>query len=392
MERDRPISPPPVLERAAQSFVDAYRCPPASGPAAHPGLLNGPSVVPGSDPDIEEKWLALPGEEGERIRVRILRPAGSEGPLPVVLYLHGLGWMLTDATAHQSLLTDLVLGADAAVVIPDYDRPPKARYPVPLEQSYLVARWIAEQGKDHRLDGSRIALTGVSGGANLAAALALLARDRPGVEFLHQVLVCPVTDARMDTASYERFADGYFLLLTAGHRVLAVDLPGHGHSPGISPWTIPAVVRHIADTLDAHGVPEAVVVGHSLGGVVAVEYARANPGRVRAAVNLDGFWWGREYPGADRVSEGLLASAGTIAPPEYIEERVVNSARFGIPADRAAATARAAARPLPDGTWQTLPERAEALEIFDELNRIFALGVTPWLDEVDFPLLLVQAG
>lgn len=186
--------------------------------------------------------------------------------------------------------------------------------------------------------------------------------------------------------------DASAVLLTAGHRVLAVDLPGHGHSPGISPWTIPAVVRHIADTLDAHGVPEAVVVGHSLGGVVAVEYARANPGRARAAVNLDGFWWGREYPGADRVSEGLLASAGTIAPPEYIEEKVVNSARFGIPADRAAATARAAARPLPDGTWQTLPERAEALEIFDELNRIFAVGVTPWLDGVDFPLLLVQAG
>ncbi|MER5932385.1 alpha/beta hydrolase [Streptomyces sp. NPDC002054] len=217
MERDRPIAPAPVLERAAQSFVDTHRCPPASGPAAHPGLLNGPSAVPGADPDIEEEWLAVPGEDGERIRVRILRPAGSEGPLPVVLYLHGLGWMLTDATAHQSLLTDLVLGADAAVVIPDYDRPPKARYPVPLEQSYHVAHWIAEQGRDHRLDGSRIALTGVSGGANLAAALALLAKDRQGVEFLHQVLVCPVTDARMDTASYERFAEGYFLGRDAMH-------------------------------------------------------------------------------------------------------------------------------------------------------------------------------
>ncbi|MGX5185398.1 alpha/beta fold hydrolase [Streptomyces avermitilis] len=157
--------------------------------------------------------------------------------------------------------------------------------------------------------------------------------------------------------------DASAVLLTAGHRVLAVDLPGRGRSSGISPWTIPAVVRHIADTLDAHGVPEAVVVSHSLGGLVTVEYARANPGRARAAVNLDGFWWGREYPGADRVSEGLLASAGTIAPPEYIEEKVVNSARFGIPADRAEAAARAAARPLPDGKWQTLPERVEALEI-----------------------------
>jgi pimeloyl-ACP methyl ester carboxylesterase len=187
--------------------------------------------------------------------------------------------------------------------------------------------------------------------------------------------------------------DASAALLTAGHRVLAVDLPGHGRSPGISPWTLPTVVRHIADTLDAHGVPEAVVVGHSLGGLVAVEYARANPGRARAAVNLDGFWWGREYPGAERVSEGLLASAGAIAPPEYIDEQVIVSARFGIPADRAEAAARAAARPLPDGKWQTLPERAEALDIFDELHRrIGALGVTTWLAGVDCPLLLVEAG
>ncbi|MEU0388802.1 alpha/beta fold hydrolase [Streptomyces chartreusis] len=180
--------------------------------------------------------------------------------------------------------------------------------------------------------------------------------------------------------------------LTAGHRVLAVDLPGHGRSPDISPWTMPTVVRHLADTLDAHGVPEAVVVGHSLGGMVAVEYARANPNHARAAVNLDGFWWRRAYPGADRVSEVLLASAGAIAPREYIEENVAFSARLGIPADRAEAAARAAARPLPDGTWQTLPERAAALEIQDALEELGALGVTTWLDGVDCPLLLVQAG
>lgn len=188
--------------------------------------------------------------------------------------------------------------------------------------------------------------------------------------------------------------DAAATLLTAGHRVLAVDLPGHGRSPDISPWDMPTVVRHIADTLDAQGVPEAVVVGHSLGGIVAVEYARANPdhARARAAVNLDGFWWGREYPGADRVSEALLASAGVIAPPEYIAEKVLHAARLGIPADRAEAAARAAARPLPDGTWQTLPERAAALEIRDELHRVGALGVTTWLDGADGPLLLVQAG
>ncbi|KMS75777.1 hydrolase [Streptomyces viridochromogenes] len=188
--------------------------------------------------------------------------------------------------------------------------------------------------------------------------------------------------------------DASAALLTAKHRVLAVDLPGHGRSPRISPWTVPTVVRYIADTLDAHGVPEAVLVGHSLGGLLAVEYARANPdrARARAAVNLDGFWWGREYPGAERAREGLLASAGTIAPPGYIEAQVVQHARFGIPAARAEAAARAAARPLPDGRWQTLPERAEALEILGELDRLGALGVTPWLAGIDCPLLVVQAG
>ncbi|MEV2251751.1 alpha/beta hydrolase [Streptomyces sp. NPDC050147] len=180
--------------------------------------------------------------------------------------------------------------------------------------------------------------------------------------------------------------------LTAGHRVLAVDLPGHGRSPRVSPWTIPAVVRDIAETLDAHGVPEAVLVGHSLGGMIAVEYARTHPDRARAAVNLDGFWWAGDYPGAAQVSAGLLATAGAIAPPEYVEQKVIAAGRFGIPADHAETAARAAAQPLPDGTWQTLPHRAEATEIVDELHRLSAPGVTALLEGVERPLLLVQAG
>lgn len=151
-------------------------------------------------------------------------------------------------------------------------------------------------------------------------------------------------------------------------------------------------MRDIAETLDAHGVPEAVLVGHSLGGMIAVEYARTYPDRARAAVNLDGFWWARDYPGAAQVSAGLLATAGAIAPPEYVEQKVGAATRFGIPADHAETAARAAAQPLPDGKWQTLPHRAEATEIVDELHRLSAPGVTALLEGVDRPLLLVQAG
>jgi acetyl esterase/lipase len=163
------------------------------------------------EPDVEEEWLALPGGDGSRIRVRILRPAGSDETLPVVLYLHGTGWMLTDAYAHRQLVADLVLGADAAVVVPEYDGPEDARHPGAVERAYTVARWLARHGAESGLDGTRMAVAGVSAGAQHAAALTLVARERGGPRLRHQVLICPVTDAAMDTPSYRRFADGYFL-------------------------------------------------------------------------------------------------------------------------------------------------------------------------------------
>ncbi|MGW0998992.1 alpha/beta hydrolase [Streptomyces sp. NPDC002523] len=205
---------PPALEREAAEFVQRYTCPVVPrdedpGPARQrvAPLLAGD----GRHADVDEEWLALPGCEGGRVRVRILRPTCADGPLPVVLFLHGLGWMLTDATEHGLLLADLALGADAAVVVPEYDRVPEARYPVAVEQAYAVARWIADHGAEGGLDGQRIAVVGVSAGANLAAALTLLVKERGGVNLVHQVLLCPVMDAAMDTQSYRDFADGFFL-------------------------------------------------------------------------------------------------------------------------------------------------------------------------------------
>lgn len=180
-------------------------------------------------------------------------------------------------------------------------------------------------------------------------------------------------------------------LLEAGYRVLAIDLPGHGRSPDIAPWSVHTVVERIAEALEVHGVVEPVVVGHSLGGLVAVEYARART--VRAVVNLDGFWWGRpgEYPDAERLGALMRSAAGAIAASEHIAEEVALAARYGIPAEIAEPAARAAVRPLPDGRWQTLPQRAAALQMYDELDRLGALGVTAWLADIECPLLLVQA-
>ncbi|MEU0743610.1 alpha/beta hydrolase [Streptomyces sp. NPDC006134] len=258
MKDDAQAHPPTlVLERRARAFVEAYRCPAhgeepgtAASRARMAALWNGD----GPDEAVEEEWLALPACRGNRVRVRVLRPAGSDGPLPVVLYLHGLGWMLTDAYAHRRLVTDLVLGAEAAVVVPEYDRPADARHPAAVEQAYTVSRWIAGHGGEHGLDGTRMAVAGASAGAHHAAALTLLARGRGGPLFRCQVLICPVTDAAMDTPSYRQFADGYFLgraAMDAYWQQYAPD-PGTRRQGTVSPLRAP--------THQLRGVPPALVL------------------------------------------------------------------------------------------------------------------------------------
>ncbi|MEV5550674.1 alpha/beta hydrolase [Streptomyces sp. NPDC052309] len=249
--------PTPVLERQARAFVEAYRCPAhgddsdVTASRAHMAALwNGG----GPDEAVEEEWLALPAHRGHRIRVRILRPAGAGGTLPVVLYLHGLGWMLTDAYAHRRLVTDFVLGADAAVVIPEYDLPADARHPAAVELAYAVARWIVTQGAESALDGTRLAVVGVSAGAHQAAALTLLARSRGEPRFLCQVLVCPVTDAAMDTPSYGEFADGYFL----GRAAMRAYWQQYAPDPEARTQSTVSPLR--APTHQLRGVPPALVL------------------------------------------------------------------------------------------------------------------------------------
>ncbi|MEU7298242.1 alpha/beta hydrolase [Streptomyces exfoliatus] len=208
----------PVLDRPSQAFVARHTCPPS---VREPDLdrarldlarLQGDDVPDPLDEDATStEWFAVPGGPTGHVRVQVVRPAGSVDDVPVVLFLHGLGWALGDAGTHERLVRAFALGADAAVVFVEYERAPEARYPVAVEQCYAVARWLSERGGEIGLDGSRMAAVGDSSGGNLVAALTLLAKERGGVRLLQQVLLCPVTDAGCDTPSYEEFADGYFL-------------------------------------------------------------------------------------------------------------------------------------------------------------------------------------
>ena len=204
----------PVLEPAAQAFVEAtanppylFDLPPAEGRKAVDEVQSGEIAKPA----VDEEWITVSGGPTGSVRARVVRPAGATGTLPVILYIHGAGWVFGNAHTHDRLVRELAVGTGAAVVFPEYDLSPEVRYPVAIEQNYTVAKWVVEQGVTKDLDGSRLAVAGDSVGGNMTAALTLMAKERGDVPLVQQVLFYPVTDASFDTGSYHQFATGYFL-------------------------------------------------------------------------------------------------------------------------------------------------------------------------------------
>ncbi|MCW3049166.1 MAG: putative lipase [Solirubrobacterales bacterium] len=204
----------PVLEPAAQAFVEAtskqpflFELPPEQGRAAVDEVQAGEVFKP----EVEEEWIAVSGGPTGEVPVRLVKPPGATGSLPVILYIHGAGWVFGDAHTHDRLVRELAVGAGAAVVFPEYDRSPDVRYPVAIEQNYAAARWVHAEGTARGLDPARIAVVGDSVGGNMSIAATLMAKERGDLRFVAQVLFYPVTDASFDTESYHQFAEGYFL-------------------------------------------------------------------------------------------------------------------------------------------------------------------------------------
>jgi len=211
---------PYVLEPKTQAFVDALS---AQGGKPIYELSYGEARKVLEDAqagkvmtlpaDVEDKVLPV-GPTGE-VSVRIYRPKGAKGPLPVVMYFHGGGWVLGGKHTHDRLLRDLVNGTHAAFVFVNYTPSPEAQFPVPIEQGYAATRYMAEHGKDFDLDTSRLAVAGDSVGGNMVAVVTQLAKERKGPVIRYQVLFYPVTDSSFSQDSYEEFADGPWLTRAA---------------------------------------------------------------------------------------------------------------------------------------------------------------------------------
>ena len=134
----------PALEPAAQAFAEATANRRICSSCTRRGPQGGRRGAVRRDrkPEVDEEWVSVAGGPTGRCGCGSSGRRAPTGTLPVILYIHGAGWVFGNAHTHDRLVRELAVGAGAAVVFPEYDRSPEARYPVALEQSYAVAQWV----------------------------------------------------------------------------------------------------------------------------------------------------------------------------------------------------------------------------------------------------------
>jgi acetyl esterase len=199
------------LERPARELTEALsKVPPLNQVPLDDArrAVDAAQSAPIPMPDVDESWITVPSDFAD-VRVRLVRPRGVRGPLPVLVYLHGGGWILGSSVSHDLLTRRLSVGAEAVVAFVEYSLAPEAEYPVQIEQGYATAQWIRQRGKADGFDPTRVAVAGDSAGGNMAAVLTILAKQRGDDQFVHQSLYYPMTDANAEESeSLRQFKDG----------------------------------------------------------------------------------------------------------------------------------------------------------------------------------------
>ena len=149
----------------------------------------------------------------EQIPFRLYRPKGvpASTALPALIFFHGGGWVIGDLETHDVLCRQLTAGAGISVVNVDYRLAPEHKFPAALDDAWAATRWVATHAVELGIDPDRLAVGGDSAGGNLAAVVALLARDHGAPSLALQVLTYPVTDVAAESPSYAEFADGFML-------------------------------------------------------------------------------------------------------------------------------------------------------------------------------------
>jgi acetyl esterase/lipase len=160
------------LDPSTQAFVDGLR---RSRPiytlapdAARAVLSDVQKSTKVTLPEVLREARVLQVGSDGTTNIRMVSPAGASGKLPVIVYIHGGGWVLGDKETHDRLIREFAVGANAIVAFIDYDRSPESRYPTAIEQGYAVAKYVAEHADEFGADLNRLAIAGDRVGGNMA--------------------------------------------------------------------------------------------------------------------------------------------------------------------------------------------------------------------------------
>jgi acetyl esterase len=177
---------------------------------AREAVLALPTLGGEPEPVAEAFDRTIPGPQGA-LPVRIYTPEGT-GPFPVLVFFHGGGWVAGSIDTHDRVCRSLTRSTECVTVAVDYRLAPEHKFPAALEDCHAATQWVADNPAAINGDSARIAVGGDSSGGNLAAAVALMARDRGGPKLVYQLLLYPVTDYyEPGTASYQEYAEGFFI-------------------------------------------------------------------------------------------------------------------------------------------------------------------------------------
>jgi acetyl esterase len=208
-----------MLDPDAETLLSIWRAsgrPPfeALTPAeARQAFMAGRNVTQPEPQDVAEaRDLTCPGPRGD-IRLRAYRPLGTAANevLPALVYFHGGGWVVGDLESHDVACRHYANGARCRVVSVDYRMAPEHKFPAAVDDSAAATRWVVAQSAALGIDPARVAVGGDSAGGNLAAVVALAARDGDLPPLAFQLLVYPATDMAMTHDSYRRVTEGLML-------------------------------------------------------------------------------------------------------------------------------------------------------------------------------------
>ncbi len=164
-------------------------------------------LQPEPEPVAEARDLAAPGPHGP-IPLRLYRPDGAPGPLPGLIYYHGGGWLLGGLDSHDGVCRRFANAARCVVVSVDYRMAPEHKFPAAVDDCAAATAWAIGQAATLGIDPARVAVGGDSAGGNLAAVMALMARDGSLPKLAFQLLIYPATDMTMTTVSSQTVGPG----------------------------------------------------------------------------------------------------------------------------------------------------------------------------------------